>query len=83
MAQRDTSSAAHDLQIAVYRSMGPVARVALAMSMSEDARRVTAAGIRARHPEYDDATVLAAVRRIVLGDALCRATWPGAPTVAA
>jgi hypothetical protein len=79
----DTSPIAHQLQIAVYRRLGPEARVALAISMSEEARRVMAAGIRARHPEYDDNAVLAAVRRLTLGDRLFRAAWPRAPVVPA
>ena len=67
----------------MYRRMGARARVTLAMSMSEEARRVTAAGIRARHPDYDDASVVAAMRRVTLGTALFRAAWPEAPVVAA
>jgi hypothetical protein len=79
----DTSPAAHDFHIALYRRMTAAARIAIADRMSEDVRAIAAAGIRARHPEYDDATVLAAQRRVLVGDVLFRAAWPGAPLVPA
>lgn len=82
MRSRDTSPETFAQQLAVYRRMAPAARVALAMDMTEEVRRVTAAGIRTRHPEYDDATVLAALRRVVLGDELFQAAWPQAPRAA-
>lgn len=63
--------------------MTAAARIAIADRMSEDVRAIAAAGIRARHPEYDDATVLAAQRRVLVGDVLFRAAWPGAPLVPA
>jgi hypothetical protein len=57
-------------------------RVALAVQMSEDARAITMAGIRARHPEYAPAEVEHALFRLVLGDRLYRAAWPDRPLLA-
>ena len=82
MRDHDTQPASRSEQLTIYRRMPPGERVALAFAMTEDAWRVTADGIRARHPEYDDATLTAALRRVVLGDALFHAAWPDAPLVA-
>ena len=82
MHARDTLPAARDEHIATYRRMQPGDRVALAFAMTEDARCVTADGIRARHPAYDEAAVIAALRRVLLGDALYRAAWPDGPFLA-
>ena len=40
------------------------------------------AGIRARHPDYDDMRVRMAYRRLVLGDDLVRTIWPDRDLVA-
>jgi hypothetical protein len=39
-------------------------------------RETARAGIRSRHPDYDDARVQMAWRRLVLGDDLTRKAWP-------
>jgi hypothetical protein len=62
--------------------MGPEARVRLAAEMSEDARSISLAGIRARHPEYDDARARRALFRLLLGEDTVRAMWPGEAPVA-
>ncbi len=48
MAVRDTSPEARRVQVSVYRSMAPARRVAIALEMSEDVRRVARAGARQR-----------------------------------
>jgi hypothetical protein len=78
----DTSPEAHDLQIQIYRSMSPARRVSIAVAMSEEMLAVTAAGIGARHPDYDEEHVSWALRRLRLGDETFRAAWPNAPLVA-
>jgi hypothetical protein len=65
-----------------YRRMGPEARARIALEMSEDVRRLTLEGIRARHPEYDDERARRALFRLLLGDELVRAIWPGEGLVA-
>jgi hypothetical protein len=40
------------------------------------------AGIRARHPDYDDATARWALFRLLIGDGLFVRAWPHAPLVA-
>jgi hypothetical protein len=50
--------------------------------MSLAARATTLAGIRARHPEYDDGTARWALFRLLVGDALFERVWPSARLVA-
>jgi hypothetical protein len=78
----DTDAAAHEVQMGVYRRIGPEARVRIAFEMSEDVRRMTLDGIRARHPEYDGEQSRRALFRLLLGDDLVRAIWPGEAPVA-
>jgi len=74
----DTTREAHEAQLAVFRRLAPADRLALASRMSEDARLLALAGIRARHPGYGPAEAEFALRRFVLGDGLFAAAWPGA-----
>ena len=76
MFSQDTDSGARAVQLTFYRMIGPHARVALALEMSEQARAVSEAGVRARHPAYSDEQVKHAVLRLVLGDELYRRVWP-------
>jgi hypothetical protein len=78
----DTDPAAHDAQVQAYRRMGPEARVRIAAEMSEDVRRIALEGIHARHPEYDDERARRALFRLLLGDDLVKAIWPGEAPVA-
>jgi hypothetical protein len=49
----DTTDEALAAQRGSWRRMGPAGRVQIAFELSETARRVTLAGIAARHPELD------------------------------
>ena len=82
MAPPDTDRAAHEAQLRVYRRIGPEACVALAARMSEDARQIALQGIRSRHPDYDDERARRALFRIMLGEDVVRALWPGEDPVA-
>jgi len=81
MQPRDTSSEAHAAQLEVYRELGPDGRVALAFQMSEEARQISAGGIRDRHPEYSDDEIRWALFRLIHGDVLFRRAWPYAPVL--
>jgi hypothetical protein len=72
----DTSAAAHALQRDLYRRLGGRERLAISFRLNETVRQLAMAGIRARHPEYDDDQVRQAHIRLVLGDRLVRAVWP-------
>jgi hypothetical protein len=72
----DTSRRAHELQREVYLRLGGAGRVAVMFQLNDTVRRLAMAGIRARHPGYDEEQVRFAYARLVLGDALVRAVWP-------
>lgn len=79
MQPADTSREAHEVQLAIYRSMSPEQKLLLAIRMSEEVREVAADGIRARHPEYSAEEVRFALWRMLHGDELFRRAWPHAP----
>ncbi len=79
MPPADTSPAVHRAQIQTYRRMLPAERMAIALAMSDDVQALAGAGIRRRHPEYDDDTVRIALWRLRLGTALFRAAFPERP----
>lgn len=82
MRSRDTQAESHLAQMEVYRRLGATRRAQLAAELSSDARRLSRAGIRSRHPAYTDEEVELALRRLLYGDDLfCRA-WPGRPLLA-
>lgn len=72
----DTTAAAYDVQREVYARLGGSARVAAMFRLNQAVRRLAMAGIRARHPEYDEEQVRRAHARLVLGDGIARTVWP-------
>ena len=73
----DTSPDADAVQVEAYRRMGGAGRVQVMFRLTEMARRTSEAGIRKRHPEYDDPRVLLALARLLHGDELVQRAWPG------
>jgi hypothetical protein len=73
----DTSPDADAVQLEACRRMGGSGRAQVMFRLNEMARRTTEAGIRRRHPEYDDDQVLLALARLLHGDELVRRAWPG------
>ena len=73
----DTTPDAHEAQLEAYRRMGGRGRVAVMFRLGEMTRRTTMAGIRSRHPEYDDTQVRLTLARLLFGDELVRRAWPG------
>jgi len=51
MRALDTTSEADEAQASIQRRLGPEGRLKVAIEMSEIARRLARAGLRARHPE--------------------------------
>jgi len=72
----DTSVEAQRVQDEVYRKLGPHGRLATMFQLNEMVRGIAMAGIRDRHPEYDDEQVKLALARLQFGDALVLAAWP-------
>jgi len=83
MRASDTSFEAERVQVAIWRRLGPSARVAIAVRLSDDVRELARAGIRQRHSHYDDHEVEFALWRMTLGDALFTAAYPAAPRLPA
>jgi hypothetical protein len=79
---RDTTARAHAVQLAIYRRMSTDERLGLAVDMCAAARRTTLDGIRARHPDYDEATAVRALVRLVYGAELYAKVWPHQPAPA-
>ena len=76
MRPRDTSQAAHELQIRIYRSMKDEERAEMAFRMSESVRSIAREGIRQRHPDYDDAQVHRALVALLYGAEIAVKIWP-------
>lgn len=72
----DTSPEADAAQVLAYQRMGGTGRAQVMFRLSQMSRQAAEAGIRARHPEYDDAQVKLALARLVYGDDLVRRAWP-------
>src|SRR5438128_2059180 len=76
MFAADTTAEAANVQIEIYRRMAPEQRLKQAFEMTEFARALSAAGVRARHPDYTERQVRLAVIRLTLGDELFRLGYP-------
>jgi hypothetical protein len=73
----DTTVDADDMQLEAYRQLGGTERVAIAFRLTALVRETAAAGIRRRHPDYDEERVRAALARLRLGDTLVQKAFPG------
>lgn len=59
------------------RAMTPSQRIEQGAALCRTTREVMRAGIRMRHPEYDEARVEMALARLLWGDDLYRRARPG------
>ena len=75
-APLDTGADAYRAQIEAFRRMGGTGRAAVMFRLNELARKTALAGIRSRHPEYDEEQQRLALGRLILGDELARKVWP-------
>jgi hypothetical protein len=62
--------------------MTPEQRSELALRMSDDARRISAEGIKQRHPDYSERHVRRALVRLLYGKEAAAKVWPGVPVPA-
>ena len=63
----DTSPAMREAQLRLYREIGETGRGRIAAEMSDLLRDLAIAGVKHRHPEYDEEQVLAEVLAIFYG----------------
>jgi len=78
MVRIDTTVEAEKKQIEIFRKMGPERRLMSSISLAQTSRRLLAAGVRMRHPEYSDDQVRMAAIKLLLGDTLFAAAYPEA-----
>ncbi len=71
-ARTDTSREAARRHVKVLRRLGIKRRASMTFELSDVLRRVTEAGVRHRHPDYDDDMVRLALIRLWLGPELFR-----------
>lgn len=71
----DTTAEALAVQFLVLRRLGPAGRLAMAFDLSDNLRSLVAAGVRHRHPDWDDRTVEREVIRLTIGDELFRQAY--------
>ena len=76
LVPHDTDAEAHAVQMEIYRHLGPSGRSQAAFRLMALARDVAIAGIRRRHPEYDEQQVCQALVRLRYGDAVALEVWP-------
>lgn len=77
MLPLDTSPEAARIQVEAFRRMGPEGRALAALRHSDLMRELLAAGVRSRHPGYDNEQVEFAVKRLLLGPELFAKAFPG------
>lgn len=77
----DTTPDADRVRTQLLRAAGPERRLSMAMQIADGVRALCRAGIVNRHPDYDEAELEAAYRRLILGEALYKKAWPGGPEV--
>lgn len=66
----DTTIEAAAVQLQVLRKIGIEGRIKMTFQLSNNMRSTVEAGVRHRHPEYDDQQVRREVLRLMIGDKL-------------
>lgn len=73
---RDTTLEAARVEFSILRKIGMDGRGRMAIELSDNLRATVEAGVRQRHPEYDDNMVKLAALRLAIGDELFRKAYP-------
>ena len=76
MPRLDTTFESEQLQIEIFRGMGPGRRLQAGIDLAQTCRKLLEAGVRIRHPEYDATQVKLAVIRLQLGEELFLKVYP-------
>ena len=73
---KDTTPEALRVQFSILRKMELKKRAEMAIKLSNNLRATLEAGVRMRHPEYDDKKVKLAAIRLSVGDELFFRAYP-------
>jgi len=76
MSPRDTTPQAEQVQLEIFRRMGPEKRLQAGIELSQLCRKLLLEGVRMRHPEYDEREVKLAAIRLTLPEDLFLAAYP-------
>jgi hypothetical protein len=66
----DTTIEAARKEFEILRRLGPRIRARMAFEMSDNLRRIVEAGVRNRHPDFDQKKIQLEVLRLMIGDKL-------------
>lgn len=78
----DTTPEATAKQFEVLRRIGPAGRAAMTFELGDNLRALVRAGVRHRHPQWDDRAIEREVIRLTIGDTLFLQAYgkgPGSP----
>ena len=78
----DTTRAARRIQLDALRRLDGPTRLEMACRMSDDARSISEAGVRHRHPEWSDSEVRRALLELMVGADLARQVLDAQPSTA-
>lgn len=76
MSVSDTTAEAHQIQLDIFRRMGPHNRLQKALELTELSRQLLAQGVRQRHPGYSEEEIRLAVIRYQLPEELFLQAFP-------
>jgi len=76
----DTTLDAARKEFEILRRLGPDVRARMAFDMSDSLRRIVEAGVRHRHPDFDEKKIKLEVLRLMIGDKLYRQMLKGTET---
>ncbi|MEN6337721.1 MAG: hypothetical protein ABFE01_25995 [Phycisphaerales bacterium] len=66
----DTTAEALAVQRRILHRIGPAGRLAMMFELSDNLRQLIVAGVRYRHPQWDERAVERDVIRLMIGDTL-------------
>ena len=72
----DTTIEAVRKQFEILRRLDAEKRLKMAFELSENLRSIVEAGVRLRHPEYDEKQINRQVIRLIIGKALFKQIYP-------